>query len=40
MGDAWHIEAEVARSWQGGGIDPAAIEARRLAIIERGRAQV
>jgi enoyl-CoA hydratase len=40
MGDAWHIEADVARSWQGGGIDPAAIEARRLAIIERGRAQV
>ncbi len=39
-GDAWQLEAEVAGEWQGAGIDPATIEARRLAVIERGRAQV
>jgi enoyl-CoA hydratase len=33
------IEQEVARGWQGKGFDPAEIERRRQAIIERGRAQ-
>jgi enoyl-CoA hydratase len=39
-GDAWQLEADVAAEWQGGGIDPAAIEAVRQAVIERGRAQI
>lgn len=39
-GEAWEIEAEVAAAWQGEGIDPAAVEARRMAVTERGRAQV
>lgn len=38
--EAWQIEADVARSWQGGAIDPAAIEARRRAVVERGRTQI
>lgn len=37
---AWSIEAQVAASWQGGGIDPAAIEARRQAVVARGRTQL
>lgn len=39
-GDAWEIEDRVARDWQGEGYDPAAIEARRAAVIQRGRAQL
>jgi enoyl-CoA hydratase len=38
--DAWQIEASVARAWQGEGLDPAAIEARRTAVTARGRSQV
>jgi enoyl-CoA hydratase len=39
-GDAWQVETTVARSWQGEGLDPATIEARRLAVTARGRSQV
>jgi enoyl-CoA hydratase len=39
-GDAWQLETTVARTWQGEGIDPAAIEARRAAVTARGRSQV
>jgi enoyl-CoA hydratase len=39
-GDAWQVEATVAAAWQGAGLDPAAIENRRRAVTERGRAQV
>lgn len=38
-GEAWAIEARVAADWQGRGFDPAAVEARRQAIIDRGRSQ-
>lgn len=40
VGDAWQLETTVARTWQGEGIDPAAIEARRAAVTQRGRTQV
>ena len=36
---AWDLEAEVA-AWQGGGLDPAAIEQSRQAVIARGRTQL
>ncbi|MGZ4683034.1 MAG: enoyl-CoA hydratase [Acidimicrobiales bacterium] len=36
--EAWGIEAEVSRAWIRG-LDPAEVEARRLAIVERGRSQ-
>jgi enoyl-CoA hydratase len=39
-GEAWTIETTVAAEWQGRGLDPAAIEARRAAVTERGRSQV
>src|SRR5918997_341142 len=39
-GDAWQLETTVAAEWQGEGIDPAAIEARRDAVTRRGRTQV
>ncbi|HEX5946688.1 MAG TPA: enoyl-CoA hydratase [Acidimicrobiales bacterium] len=39
-GDAWQLETTVAKTWQGEGLDPAAIEARRAAVTERGRTQV
>jgi enoyl-CoA hydratase len=39
-GDAWLLETSVAAEWQGAGLDPAAIEARRAAVTERGRAQI
>jgi enoyl-CoA hydratase len=39
-GDAWEVEARVAREWQGAGIDPAEIEARRTAVTARGRSQM
>ncbi|HEX6568169.1 MAG TPA: enoyl-CoA hydratase [Acidimicrobiales bacterium] len=38
--DAWRIESAAARDWQGEGLDPAAIEARRAAVTARGRSQV
>ncbi|MEQ1787162.1 MAG: enoyl-CoA hydratase [Acidimicrobiales bacterium] len=37
---AWALEAEVAAEWQGGGLDPARIEERRLAVVARGRSQL
>ncbi len=39
-GEAWAVENRVAGEWQGRGIDPAEIERRRTAIMERGRNQV
>ena len=39
-GDAWLLETTVAKSWQGEGLDPAAIEARRADVTRRGRTQV
>jgi enoyl-CoA hydratase len=40
MGEAWRNEAAVAARWQGDGLDPAAIEARRAAVTDRGRTQI
>lgn len=37
--EAWNIEDRVSREWEGAGFDPAAIEAKRAAIVERGREQ-
>lgn len=37
--EAWVIEDEVSRSWEGSGFDPAEIEQRRRGIMARGRAQ-
>ncbi|MGH9114134.1 MAG: enoyl-CoA hydratase-related protein, partial [Acidimicrobiales bacterium] len=39
-GEAWRVEAAVAEEWQGRGLDPAEIEARRTAVTARGRSQV
>jgi enoyl-CoA hydratase len=39
-GDAWLLETTVAAEWQGTGLDPATIEARRSAVTQRGRSQV
>jgi enoyl-CoA hydratase len=39
-GDAWLLETAVAAGWQGEGLDPDAIEARRAAVTQRGRTQV
>ena len=38
--EGWDIEARVSREWEGPGFDPASIEARRGAIVERGRQQI
>lgn len=38
--DAWRLESDVAREWQGDAFDPAEVEARRTAVIRRGRSQV
>lgn len=37
---AWALEDEVAAEWQAGGLDPAALEASRQAVIARGRTQL
>jgi enoyl-CoA hydratase len=37
---AWALEAEVAAAWQGRGLDPAAIERSRQAVVARGRTQL
>ncbi len=37
---AWALESEVAAAWQGRGLDPAALEASRRAVVARGRAQL
>lgn len=38
--DAWRIEAEVSRAWARDHLDPSAVEARRQAIVDRGRRQI
>jgi enoyl-CoA hydratase len=39
--DAWGLEGEVARSWlPGGAVDPAEVERRRQAVVDRGRSQL
>lgn len=40
VAEGWTIEAERARGWHGGGMDPAEIEGRRRGIVERGRSQL
>jgi len=37
---AWDLESRVAGEWQGAGLDPAAIEKSRQAVVARGRAQL
>jgi enoyl-CoA hydratase len=37
---AWDLEAAVSKRWQAGGLDPAAIEERRKAVVARGRTQL
>jgi enoyl-CoA hydratase len=37
---AWALENEVAAEWQGRGLDPAALEASRQAVVARGRTQL
>ena len=39
VGEAWLVEHEAAKEWQGQGLDPAEIERRRQGITDRGRAQ-
>ena len=38
--EAWKVEARMAREWQAQRFDPAEVERRRQAIIDRGRTQV
>jgi enoyl-CoA hydratase len=38
--EGWEIEQRISRAWEGPGFDPASIEARRGAIVERGRSQI
>ncbi|MCP5026678.1 MAG: enoyl-CoA hydratase [Actinomycetia bacterium] len=38
--DGWRIEARMGAEWARGGIDPASIEERRQAIVDRGRSQL
>ena len=38
--EAWVIEDEVSRNWEGSGFDSAEIERRRAGIMERGRSQI
>jgi enoyl-CoA hydratase/carnithine racemase len=38
--EGWDIEDRVSREWEGAGFDPAAIEARRKQVLERGRQQL
>ena len=38
--EGWKIEAKVSREWEGAGFDPAAIEARRQQVVNRGREQI
>jgi enoyl-CoA hydratase len=41
VAEAWRLEGEVARSWRpGGAVDPAEVERRRQAVMQRGRTQV
>ena len=38
--EGWQIEADISREWARTRLDPAEVEARRQAIVERGRGQV
>jgi enoyl-CoA hydratase len=38
-GEAWDVEARAAAAFQRGGVDPAEIESRRRAVVDRGRSQ-
>ncbi|HYD10765.1 MAG TPA: enoyl-CoA hydratase [Acidimicrobiales bacterium] len=38
--EGWQVEARMAREWQAQRFDPAEVERRRQAIIDRGRTQV
>lgn len=40
VGDAWLVESDAAAAWQGRGLDPAEIERRRQAVVDRGRGQL
>ena len=40
VAEGLRIESEIARGWQGRDFDPAEVERRRQAIIDRGRTQV
>lgn len=37
---AYHLEQQVSVEWEGEGIDPAQVERRRRAVVERGRGQL
>jgi enoyl-CoA hydratase len=39
-GEAWGVEAAAANEWQSAHFDPAEVERRRQAIVDRGRRQV
>jgi enoyl-CoA hydratase len=39
VAEGWDIERRDSREWQRQGFDPAEVERRRLAIVERGRSQ-
>jgi enoyl-CoA hydratase len=39
-GDAWLVESDVAKAWQGAGLDPDEIERRRRGVTDRGRSQL
>jgi hypothetical protein len=40
VAEGWRIEDEASRAWEGAGFDPAEIERKRMAIVERGRSQI
>jgi enoyl-CoA hydratase len=40
LDEGWDIEDRESRAWEGGGFDPASIEARRAGVVERGRRQL
>ncbi|HUO48796.1 MAG TPA: enoyl-CoA hydratase-related protein, partial [Acidimicrobiales bacterium] len=39
VAEAWQVEGRAFRAWQREQMDPAEIERRRLAVVERGRSQ-
>lgn len=39
LGTAWETETRMGAEWLAGGLDPSEVERRRLAIVNRGRAQ-
>jgi enoyl-CoA hydratase len=40
LAEGWQIEGRVSREWLAGGLDSAEVEARRQAIVDRGRTQL